>query len=317
MDIGAKLKEARVSKELSLDELQEITKIQKRYLTAIEEGKLEILPGKFYARAFIKEYANAVGIDPSDLLEEHKEEIPKTEDDSVVQYSRMERTRKESNVEKNTKIFSVFPTVIVVLLVIGILFVFWYFWNGMSGANNDTSGEDELQDNEIIINNPDGGDNNEGSVADDTEDNEQNEEEPSNKEESPGEENLGNGANTEDEVEEPSRVEIEVVEEGTGKSPESTLELRGVSEEVSVVLETTGNTWLDVKTGDETLVSENFVSDNSPLELEITDTDQIFFNVGNAPDLTITINGVELEYPVNPNDYVHQRLRINMIKETE
>ena len=34
------------------------------------------MPGKFYARAFIKQYAEAVGLEPEELFEEYKNEIP-------------------------------------------------------------------------------------------------------------------------------------------------------------------------------------------------------------------------------------------------
>ncbi|EAF0272058.1 helix-turn-helix domain-containing protein, partial [Listeria monocytogenes] len=49
-ELGDKLKQARREKGLSLDDLQQITKIQKRYLVAIEEGNYAVMPGKFYAR---------------------------------------------------------------------------------------------------------------------------------------------------------------------------------------------------------------------------------------------------------------------------
>lgn len=61
-ELGNRLKEAREEKGMSLDDLQAATKIQKRYLTALEEGNYDVIPGKFYVRAFIKQYAEAVGL---------------------------------------------------------------------------------------------------------------------------------------------------------------------------------------------------------------------------------------------------------------
>ena len=46
-ELGARLKEARLAKGYSLEDLQEITKIQKRYLIGIEEGNYSIMPGSF------------------------------------------------------------------------------------------------------------------------------------------------------------------------------------------------------------------------------------------------------------------------------
>ena len=65
--------------------MQEITKIQKRYLVGIEEGNYSIMPGTFYVRAFIKQYAEAVGLDPDEIFEEFKNEIPSHQTEEVAQ----------------------------------------------------------------------------------------------------------------------------------------------------------------------------------------------------------------------------------------
>ncbi|MFS0727909.1 RodZ domain-containing protein [Paenibacillus sp. 1P07SE] len=75
-ELGTLLKEARQRKGYTLNDVQEMTKIRVRYLEAIEAGDYNVLPGSFYARAFIKNYAEAVGLDPDELLQQHQHEVP-------------------------------------------------------------------------------------------------------------------------------------------------------------------------------------------------------------------------------------------------
>ena len=63
------LKELRLSKEISLEELEARTKINIKYLEAIEEGDFEILPIP-YLRLFIRAYATEIGGDSDRSLEQ-------------------------------------------------------------------------------------------------------------------------------------------------------------------------------------------------------------------------------------------------------
>lgn len=66
--IGKRLKEARLEKKLTLEELQQATKIQKKHLKAIEGDAFDELPSSYYARTFIKQYAAEVGVDATELI---------------------------------------------------------------------------------------------------------------------------------------------------------------------------------------------------------------------------------------------------------
>ncbi|GLO66061.1 MULTISPECIES: helix-turn-helix domain-containing protein [Oceanobacillus] len=301
MDVGAKLKEARLSSGVSLDSLQETTKIQKRYLVAIEEGNLHILPGKFYARAFIKEYATAVGLDPNELLEEHREELPSTEEENV-QYTRIQRTRRENNSnDKGSRISSSIPSIIVVLLVIGIIIVAWLFIRANSSDATDPS--EEPQENNVIIEDGTNDSNTDSGEGTSNEGEEENNEENGDAAED----------NNESEDSPSEELSVEVIEEGTGSSPNSVIGVSNYGDEVTVSVDVTGDgeeSWLEVTSGSgESLFSSVFNAEAAPQEWDASDFDSISLNVGYAPAVTISINGTEIEYPVDMST-VHQKLEI-------
>ncbi|MBE3562556.1 MAG: DUF4115 domain-containing protein [Hydrogenibacillus schlegelii] len=74
--LGERLRRAREAQGLDLEALQERTKIQKRYLAYMEAGEWDKLPGAFYARAFVRRVAEALGLEAEALLQEHADELP-------------------------------------------------------------------------------------------------------------------------------------------------------------------------------------------------------------------------------------------------
>ncbi len=66
------LKKARESKHLSVADIAGATNINPDFLKAIEDGRTDILP-QTYIRAFLREYAAVVGLDPETVMRQYDE----------------------------------------------------------------------------------------------------------------------------------------------------------------------------------------------------------------------------------------------------
>ncbi len=71
LSVGQRLRSAREQKRISLEEACRVTKVQKRVLEAIEEGRVEEILSPAYARIFLKRYAAYLGLDGSAIMEEY------------------------------------------------------------------------------------------------------------------------------------------------------------------------------------------------------------------------------------------------------
>jgi len=126
-ELGDLLREARSEKGMSLEEVENLTKIRKRYLQAIEEGDYKVLPGPFYVRAFVKSYAEAVGLDSEQVLRMYRNAIPVPETKSQPEGYPGKRRRKNINTEKWSKVTSTFVFLCFMVVIVAVIYYYW--WN--------------------------------------------------------------------------------------------------------------------------------------------------------------------------------------------
>lgn len=142
-DLGQMLKKARLDKGISLDQLEETTKIRKRYLEAIEEGDYKVLPGSFYVRAFIKSYAETVGLDPNEVLGLYGNAIPAPTQETTVEPIRRKRSDTR-NTEKLSKWASNILMISFILLILGVIYYFIGTSYSGDSQNNQVNPNDKI-----------------------------------------------------------------------------------------------------------------------------------------------------------------------------
>ena len=71
-EFGAHLRKQREQRKLTLTNISEATRINVRFLEAIERGKVSALP-QAYIRAFIRAYAWAIDADPEEVIRQYDE----------------------------------------------------------------------------------------------------------------------------------------------------------------------------------------------------------------------------------------------------
>ncbi|WP_430691909.1 RodZ domain-containing protein [Paenibacillus woosongensis] len=138
-NLGQQLKEARLARGLSLDDVQDMTKIRKRYLEAIEAGDYKVLPGSFYVRAFIKTYAETVGVNADELLNEHHQDVPAPQVEQTMEPVLQKRRSRQTS-ERNSKWMSTALMWSFAILILIVIYMYFAVWgkNPATDRNNET-----------------------------------------------------------------------------------------------------------------------------------------------------------------------------------
>jgi cytoskeleton protein RodZ len=71
--VGEELRNARFALGASLDDMAERLRINRRYLAALEEGRVRDLPGVAYATGFVRSYAQVLGLNAPALVRRFRE----------------------------------------------------------------------------------------------------------------------------------------------------------------------------------------------------------------------------------------------------
>ncbi|MGW5951296.1 helix-turn-helix domain-containing protein [Bacillus mycoides] len=291
-ELGQKLTGAREAKDLSIDQLHEITKIQKRHLVAIEEGNYDVLPGAFYARAFIKQYADAVGLNGEELLVEYQSTIPQSEKREVPQVSTGQKTQETMQKSSSWPIADHMPKILIALLVIAFGVVVWFVIQALTGKDDrqvpNAQGEkievQKAKDSPL-----------------DTKKDEAKAEEP--KKEEPKKEE----PKKEEQPAQPTgQQEIKVVGT-TGKV--STLEIHN-NKTLELEISGKGASYVDVKDDAGNEILNTTVQGGQIEKRDLSTVKEVRLNIGNAPNVEVKLNGQVVAFPLDPEKELHQRLVI-------
>jgi cytoskeletal protein RodZ len=299
-ELGNRLKEERLAKGLSLEDLQSITKIQKRYLIGIEEGNYSSMPGNFYVRAFVKQYAEALQLNPEEIFETYKNEIPATHNEDLPEKLSRVKTRKTVT-EGSSKIFDIIPKVLIGVFIIGAAgLLYFFFVNNVGDKANDQVNEENEPVKFVRSENLD--------KADETEkENTKENEEEKNDEQKTVEENP---------VVETPKQELTAVQ-NSGKS--STYDLKNADKFVVKLVSTTGNTWVSVKNGSGISKFNGMLSNTGTqsTEVDLAGESKAVIVVGNSVGTEIYVNDQKLEYAIAPADQVVQNITIQYVPKNE
>jgi cytoskeleton protein RodZ len=92
-DIGAMLREARMREHLDIAEFEARTKIRAKYLRALEDEEWSLLPGYTFTKAFLRTYADMLGLDGRLLVDEFKRQYP---DPSEIELATVLPSRRDA-----------------------------------------------------------------------------------------------------------------------------------------------------------------------------------------------------------------------------
>ena len=126
--LGEELRDARLALGLSIEDVAAQLRIRRVYLVALEEGRVKDMPSPAYAVGFVRNYAGALGLDPSDMVRRLREAVA----GGVA--------RKTDLVFPEPVPERGFPAGVVVLVgaVIAIgAYVAWYNWAGTGNRTVD------------------------------------------------------------------------------------------------------------------------------------------------------------------------------------
>jgi transcriptional regulator with XRE-family HTH domain len=117
MSFGAFLKNARLEKGLTIEDIMDNTRISKFVIQQIEADNRENLPEDVFLKGFLKAYAEAVAVDPFDVLDRYK----KTMGVNDIQAASTAREKQPSSAKNPVKMVL---AVAVILLLSVLIMVF-------------------------------------------------------------------------------------------------------------------------------------------------------------------------------------------------
>ena len=142
-EIGEKLKEARESIGVSIDEVAEDLKIEASQIAFIEEGKIESFQDIFNLKYFIRDYAKYLGLNKEEIIDDFNEYLfDYTSKLSLEEIKKEAKQSKDDNKIKSPytierKSEKLYQNIIYIAIVVLLITIFVLLYTIMKDNNDE------------------------------------------------------------------------------------------------------------------------------------------------------------------------------------
>ena len=127
--IGNFIKEARISRDLSIEELASDLKIGAHQLQAIEEGNENLLPEKVFIKAMVRRISEKLKVDTEFIMSEFNTERKEVKVEEIIEEVAIEAKKNRTIKNLNSKGFMVFILISGILGLLASSLIFNIFSN--------------------------------------------------------------------------------------------------------------------------------------------------------------------------------------------
>jgi cytoskeletal protein RodZ len=117
--VGSILHEARVAKNLHIRDVEKATKIREKFLESIERDDFASLPSPSYAKGFVRNYAEYLGLQPDKMMAFFRRQMQDISKSTIIP--------KGMANPINAPFFTLTPARFLALLALGLLVVFFIY----------------------------------------------------------------------------------------------------------------------------------------------------------------------------------------------
>lgn len=125
-EIGNTLREARVRRNISLQQAEEETKIRVKYIQAMENEDFDVLPAGTYVKGFMRTYAEYLGLDSQLLIDEYNERFGSGDHrEHIIHQQRPAKAMKTESKRHKSQANYLLVAIIAIVIIAVLAYLGW------------------------------------------------------------------------------------------------------------------------------------------------------------------------------------------------
>ncbi len=125
-EIGTTLRDARVRRDISLQQAEDDTKIRVKYIQAMENEDFDVLPAGTYVKGFLRTYADYLDLDAQLLIDEYNDRFGSGDyREHIIQPTRTAKSDKAPRARRKHQTNYVLVAILAVVIIAVLAYLGW------------------------------------------------------------------------------------------------------------------------------------------------------------------------------------------------